>query len=228
MNISMNIILKDEIMNSSVKSFSINEAFKLYMDVWKNIFTEYEVFPSDSLLRQDIHILLYHEMKPIGYCAMSKYDYTLLAYRHHSFFTNMPNEVLETLTQLELQKTWSVELLTVHPNFRQGHFEIDVYEGLKQVLMNIIRDLQAEHVIAPIVKTNQASLKGRVHGEIIIQNIIYKSLFCDFLHMNYKTVPDIEDEKLAKAINSLYQPFKEKIKSLSDKEKIYEQAKKIS
>lgn len=200
----------------------------LYMGVWGKIFTEHTIFPSDGLLRQDLHILIYHEMKVVGYCAMSKYDFSLQVFRHHSFFANMQEEVINRLLQLKLNKTWSVELLTVHPSYRQGHVDTDIYECLKQALMNIIRDLRAEHVIAPIVKTNQASAKGKVHGEILIENIIYKKLHCDLLHMSHKTVPDIQDEKLAKKIDSLYLKHREKIRFLTSKEKNNEQIKKVS
>lgn len=207
MDFQLKIIHEQDIFTKDNKVV-LQKAFQMYQDTWKEIFKDQKSFSSDTFLRQGLHIVMLKNNEVCAYCAMSKHDFSLPLFRQHSYFQAIPEKGVNALNRLRINNLYSIELLTISPTFRRKYQKFDYYSALRQVLVNLTRDLKAKHVIAPTVKTNNASKGGQKHGQILCENISYKGLLCNLLYFNEQTATDIDDELLRYKIDKLYQSYK--------------------
>ncbi|MFG1499360.1 hypothetical protein ABMA70_04060 [Halobacteriovorax sp. XZX-3] len=230
MEIQLKIIHKQEMFSRANKAL-LQKAFQMYQETWAEIFKIQDNFCSDTFLRQELHILLLDADNNVcAYCAMSKHDFSIPLFKQQSYFSEIPMEGIRAIKELAISNVYSIELLTISPSYRKKRHHLDFYSILRQILVNITRDIQAKHVIAPTVKTNSASKEGQKHGDIICANIIYKGLLCNLLYFNEKTAVDINDEILKRKVNKLYDEYRDSVLFLKfpDEEENYESFRKFA
>lgn len=226
MDFSLKILLKGEIFHSKKNSLLLDKAYALYKCTWTKIFSG-KGFTSDSFLRQDIYILVLDGLKPVGCCAMSQHNFSVNACKEHSYFKSFCSKATDVLVELKFEEVYSIELLTVHPDYRGSNTPYNIYNSILQVLMNLIRDLEIESAIAPTVNTNNASSGASFHGAKLIENIIYKDLSTDLIYMTRYYTPDIQDTGLRDLVNKQYSSFRMQILKRK-KEKTHVRFKNVS
>ncbi|MFG1492060.1 hypothetical protein [Halobacteriovorax sp. ZH4_bin.1] len=226
MNFSLKILIKGEIFHNRKNSLLLDKAYSLYKNTWSEIFSATN-FSSDSFLRQDIYILIFDGLTPIGCCAMSQYNFSINVCKDHSYFKSFCNKALDTLDHLKLDEIFTIELLTVSPEYRGQSCPYNIYNSILQVLMNLIRDLRIESAIAPTVNTNNAANGAAFHGVRLTQDISYKDLSCDLIYMTEQFTPDIRDIGLRDLVNNQYENFRKQILKFK-KENKHEKFKNVS
>ncbi len=163
---------------------------------------------SDEFFRQHEVVAIYYKAQPVGLFIFDWLNLQFKSTREHSYFSNFPNSVLDTLVSRNIKTLMSASHLCVHPDWRRRKIGPGISEICYGIAAKRMFDSNAEALIT--YTRNDRSIHQIVYdfgGEAIQRNILSHGIPADIIIIHRSKIKPCSKPQIQAAVDRLYQSY---------------------
>lgn len=200
--------------NDNVKH--ANEMYNFYVEMWQDTWKELGVQGlslHDDFCRFKQKLAIYTGDTPIAFHGYGKFNLNLLSERNHTYFSKLPQPVVEELLRRDITTFYTMEYMCVHKDFRKvaNQYLGDVLGGFS---VQYLSYLQSDATVTVTRNDRSVNKMCKMYGAYpIFENVPLNNVEVDIMVFEPSQVKDNPNPEVQNMIHELLQqvnPFNNK------------------
>ncbi len=185
-----------------------DQAYSFWKKFWLDIYTQAgtpESFLPDDFYRQNYLGVLFHKSTFVGSLFSSVFLINSPSTVDHRYFKFYPKEFLEMLKQKNINTLFTVEFLTLNPDYRKSKIGISLSETIIGLSLETFKSNFYDSVIGTArtdVKVNDSCYKFGF--ECLVPKVERRNFSVDLIAANQKNLSKHPDTNIKKLIDTLW------------------------